>query len=107
SSRHAPASRRIGAMATKRPDLRRRAQAERAEAMSRDLVRSRRTVGRRDGVRLELDGRWLINFCGNDYLGLSQQFQVVDAMQNAAARDGVGGIGSHLVCGHHVAHEAL
>jgi 8-amino-7-oxononanoate synthase len=94
-------------MATKRPDLRRRAQAQRAEAMSRDLVRSRRVVGRRDGVRMELDGRWLLNFCGNDYLGLSQQFQVVDAMQNAAARDGVGGIGSHLVCGHHVAHEAL
>jgi 8-amino-7-oxononanoate synthase len=94
-------------MAAKRPDLRRRAQAQRAEAMSRDLVRSRRVVGRRDGVRMELDGRWLINFCGNDYLGLSQQFQVVDAMQNAAARDGVGGIGSHLVCGHHVAHEAL
>ncbi|GGJ95790.1 8-amino-7-oxononanoate synthase [Luteimonas terricola] len=94
-------------MATKRPDLRRRAQAQRAEAMAHDLVRSRRTVGRRDGVRMELDGRWLINFCGNDYLGLSQQFQVVDAMQNAAARDGVGGIGSHLVCGHHVAHEAL
>ena len=94
-------------MATKRPDLRRRAQAERAEALSRDLVRSRRVVGRRDGVRMELDGRWLLNFCGNDYLGLSQQFQVVDAMQNAASRDGVGGIGSHLVCGHHAAHEAL
>ena len=94
-------------MAVKRPDLRRRAQAKRADALARDLVRSRRTVGRRDGVRMELDGRWLVDFCGNDYLGLAQQFQVVDAMQNAASRDGVGGIGSHLVCGHHVAHDAL
>ena len=94
-------------MAVNRPDLRRRAQAQRADALARDLVRSRRTVGRRDGVRMELDGRWLLDFCGNDYLGLAQQFQVVDAMQNAAARDGVGGVGSHLVCGHHVAHEAL
>ncbi|MEN1971695.1 8-amino-7-oxononanoate synthase [Luteimonas sp. MJ204] len=94
-------------MAAKRPDLRRRAQAQRAEALARDLVRSRRVVGRRDGVRMEIDGRWLLDFCGNDYLGLSQQFQVVDAMQGAAARDGVGGTGSHLVSGHHVAHEAL
>jgi len=94
-------------VAARRPDLRRRAQAQRAEALARDLVRQRRVVGRRDGVRMELDGRWLLDFCGNDYLGLAQQFQVVDAMQNAAARDGVGGIGSHLVCGHHAAHEAL
>lgn len=94
-------------MAANRPDLRRRAQAQRAEALAQDLVRSRRVVTRRDGVRLEIDGRWLLNFCGNDYLGLAQQFQVVDAVQGAAARDGIGGIGSHLVCGHHVAHEAL
>ena len=94
-------------MAAQRPDLRRRAQAQRADALAHDLVRSRRVVTRRDGVRMEVDGRWLLNFCGNDYLGLAQQFQVVDAVQGAAARDGIGGISSHLVCGHHVAHEAL
>ncbi len=94
-------------MAAQRPDLRRRAQAQRADALAHDLVRSRRVVTRRDGVRMELDGRWLLDFCGNDYLGLAQQFQVVDAVQGAAARDGIGGISSHLVCGHHVAHEAL
>ena len=94
-------------MAARRPDLRRRAQAQRADALARDLVRSRRVVTRRDGVRMEVDGRWLLDFCGNNYLGLAQQFQVVDAVQDAAARDGIGGISSHLVCGHHVAHEAL
>ncbi len=94
-------------MAAQRPDLRRRAQAQRADALAHDLVRSRRVVTRRDGVRMEIDGRWLLNFCGNDYLGLAQQFQVVDAVQGAAARDGIGGVSSHLVCGHHVAHEAL
>ena len=94
-------------MAANRPDLRRRARAQRAEALAQDLVRSRRVVGRRDGVRMEIDGRWLVNFCSNDYLGLAQQFQVVDALQDAAGRDGTGGLGSHLVCGHHVAHEAL
>ncbi|MBB1473315.1 8-amino-7-oxononanoate synthase [Luteimonas sp. MC1825] len=102
-----PASRGGRPLAEQRPDLRRRVQSLRADALADDLVRRRRVVGRRDGVRLEVDGRWLLNFCGNDYLGLAQQFQVVDALQNAASRDGAGGVSSHLVCGHHVAHDAL
>ncbi|WP_159017036.1 8-amino-7-oxononanoate synthase [Cognatiluteimonas profundi] len=75
------------------------------EALGRQRVR--RTVTRRDGVRCEVDGRWLVNFCSNDYLGLSQQFAVTGALQHSAASEGAGGIGSHLVCGHHAAHEAL
>ncbi|MBX3712240.1 MAG: 8-amino-7-oxononanoate synthase [Lysobacter sp.] len=69
--------------------------------------RQRRTVTRRDGVRYEVDGRWLTNFSGNDYLGLAQHFAVVDALQSAAGRDGAGSGASHLVSGHHAAHEAL
>ena len=74
--------------------------------------RVRRTVTRRDGMRCHVldehgDGRWLLNFCSNDYLGLSQHFAVTDALQNAAAREGAGGIASHLVCGHHALHDAL
>ena len=66
-----------------------------------------RTATRRDGVRFEVDGRWLTGFCGNDYLGLSQHFAVVNALQDTAAREGAGGISSHLVCGHHAVHAAL
>ncbi len=69
--------------------------------------RPRRTVTRRDGVRLEVDGQWLTGFCSNDYLGLAQQFSVVNALQDAAAREGAGAGASHLVCGHHALHEAL
>jgi 8-amino-7-oxononanoate synthase len=75
------------------------------EALGRRRVR--RTVTRRDGVRCEVDGHWLVNFCSNDYLGLSQQFAVTGALQQSAASEGAGGIGSHLVCGHHATHEAL
>ncbi|MET1162000.1 MAG: 8-amino-7-oxononanoate synthase, partial [Pseudoxanthomonas sp.] len=42
-----------------------------------------------------------------DYLGLSQQFEVVSALQDGASRDGVGAGASHLVSGHHASHEAL
>jgi 8-amino-7-oxononanoate synthase len=90
-----------------RPDLHARIAAQRAQRAALGRARVRRTVTRRDGVRCEVDGRWLLNFCGNDYLGLSQQFAVVNALQDAAAREGAGGTASHLVCGHHAAHEAL
>ena len=64
-------------------------------------------IQRRDGVRVEIDGRWLTNFSSNDYLGLAQQFEVVAALQDAAARDGAGSTASHLICGHHANHDAL
>jgi 8-amino-7-oxononanoate synthase len=90
-----------------RPDLTARLHAQRALRDAQGRRRTRRTVSRRDGVRLEVDGQWLTGFCSNDYLGLAQQFSVVNALQDAAAREGAGAGASHLVCGHHALHEAL
>ena len=90
-----------------REDLVERAVARREEARTRQRLRTRRTVAHRDGVHVEVDGRRLLNFSGNDYLGLAQHFQVAGALQDAAAREGAGGVASHLVCGHHAHHEAL
>ncbi|HYG06215.1 MAG TPA: 8-amino-7-oxononanoate synthase [Stenotrophomonas sp.] len=90
-----------------RPDLHERIQSLRKLRTAQGRIRVRRNVSRRDGVRLEVDGRWLTGFCSNDYLGLSQQFEVVAAMQDAAAREGAGAGASHLICGHHALHEAL
>ena len=90
-----------------RPNLHERVQASRKLRIAQGRVRIRRTLTRRDGVRVEVDGRWLTEFCGNDYLGLSQQFEVVSALQDGASRDGVGAGASHLVSGHHAAHDAL
>lgn len=90
-----------------RPDLHERLQDQRKLREAQGRIRTRRTIGRRDGVRLEMGGHWLTGFCSNDYLGLSQQFEVVAALQDAASRDGAGAGASHLVCGHHALHEAL
>lgn len=84
-----------------------RIDAQRLEREALGRRRTRRTVSRRDGVGCEVDGRWLLDFCGNDYLGMAQHFAVVDALQDSAARHGAGGVASHLVSGHHAAHEAL
>ncbi len=90
-----------------RPDLLARLQDQRKLRQAQGRVRVRRSVGRRDGVRLEVGGRWLTGFCSNDYLGLSQQFEVVAALLDAAGREGAGSTASHLVCGHHALHEQL
>src|SRR5207342_837628 len=84
----------------------------RAERVAASRVRVLRTATHRDGARVEvLDSngtpRKLLNFCSNDYLGLSQHFAVINALQDAASREGAGGIASHLVCGHHAMHVAL
>ena len=90
-----------------RPRLHDRVAAARAQREAQARLRVRRSVTRRDGVRYEVDGHWLTAFCSNDYLGLAQQFAVVNALQDSAARDGAGGVASHQVCGHHATHDAL
>ncbi len=86
---------------------RERIEAARTARAATARSRIRRTVTHRDGARSVVDGRELLNFCGNDYLGLSQHDAVVGALQNAASREGAGGLGSHLVCGHHSLHDRL
>jgi 8-amino-7-oxononanoate synthase len=81
--------------------------AARVQRTMQARLRERRSITKRDGVRVEVDGRWLSNFSGNDYLGLSQHFGVIDALQSAAARDGAGASASHLVSGHYAVHDAL
>lgn len=91
----------------RRPSLHERVAAARSERDDRRRRRQRLTIERRDGVRVMVNGQWMIGFCSNDYLGLSQHFAVVGALQDEAARSGAGGVSSHLVCGHMRVHEAL
>ncbi|QNP39446.1 8-amino-7-oxononanoate synthase [Lysobacter solisilvae (ex Woo and Kim 2020)] len=95
-----------------RASWRERIAAARAERAAASRLRTLRPVMHRDGARMEVADasgkpRSLLNFCSNDYLGLSQHFAVVNALQDAASREGAGGVASHLVCGHHALHDAL
>ena len=47
-----------------------------------------------------VDGRRLINFCSNDYLGLAGDPRLAAAMSAAAGRWGAGSGAAHLVTGH-------
>jgi 8-amino-7-oxononanoate synthase len=69
--------------------------------------RTRRTVESAQGVRVVVDGRELVAFASNDYLGLANHPAIVAAARDGAARWGVGAGASHLVCGHFAPHAAL
>ncbi|CAA9890435.1 8-amino-7-oxononanoate synthase [Candidatus Methylobacter favarea] len=72
-----------------------------------NLYRSRRVTESPQGVNLQLDGRKLLNFCSNDYLGMANHPDVVKAFKTAANQYGVGSGSAHLICGHSFAHHAL
>ncbi|OQK16981.1 8-amino-7-oxononanoate synthase [Methyloprofundus sedimenti] len=72
-----------------------------------NLYRSRRVIDSVRGVNVLVDGRELINFCSNDYLGLASHPDVVASFRRAANQYGVGSGSAHLVCGHGREHHAL
>lgn len=78
-----------------------------AQKKAAGLYRQRRTLASAQGARVIVDGRELLNFCSNDYLGLASHPALVAAFAEAAGRLGVGSGASHLVCGHSTEHEAL
>ena len=54
-----------------------------------------------------VDGRELVNFCSNDYLGLARDPRLTAALCVAAKRYGVGAGAAHLVTGHTREHHEL
>ncbi|MDD2052569.1 8-amino-7-oxononanoate synthase [Pseudomonas putida] len=71
------------------------------------LYRQRPLLDSPQGPCVVVDGQPLLAFCNNDYLGLANHPQVIEAWQAGAARWGVGGGASHLVVGHSGPHHAL
>ena len=71
------------------------------------LYRSRKRIDSPQGVKIKLDGREVINFCSNDYLGLANHPQVIQAFKKGVDQYGVGSGSAHLICGHSTAHHAL
>ncbi len=84
-----------------------RMNAARAQREQHNALRRRRIIEAREGALVRVNGRDLVNFCSNDYLGLSQHLDVVSAFQESAAWNGAGSTGSPLVCGFHREHDVL
>lgn len=71
------------------------------------LLRRLRTIDSLDGIYVVSDGKRLRNFSGNDYLGLAQHGQLVEALIVGAKKWGVGATAAHLLGGHREEHAAL
>lgn len=84
-----------------------RLQAELAALDDQALRRTRRTLDTPCGPHATVDGRAMLAFCSNDYLGLAGAPQLAHALADGAARWGAGSGASHLVSGHYRVHDEL
>lgn len=73
--------------------------AELAELERLGLLRCPRVVDGARGAEVRVDGRRVLLFCSNDYLGLAADERLVGACQRALAEHGVGAGASRLVSG--------
>jgi len=71
------------------------------------LKRIRRSVGSACDPRMLVDGRPLLTFNSNDYLGLASHPQVLEALKEGVSVYGAGSGASHLISGHSQAHDRL
>lgn len=72
-----------------------------------NLRRRRRTISSSCSAVMEVDGRTMLTFCSNDYLGLASHSQIQSALQEGVALYGTGSGASHLISGHSKAHVQL
>jgi len=71
------------------------------------LHRQRREISGPQRPALTVNGQPLLSFCSNDYLGLANHPDNRRVLSEALNEDGLGGASSHLICGHHRAHQQL
>jgi 8-amino-7-oxononanoate synthase len=82
-----------------------------SEVERQHLTRRRRTIeafpAQDSRAEAVVDGRRVVDFCSNDYLGLSRHPALATAMSECAAMAGAGSAASHLVTGHGHEHQRL
>ncbi len=78
---------------------------ELAARQQQGLYRRRLISQSPQGVRPVIEGRQVLSFCSNDYLGLANHPRVKQAFKDAAEQYGVGSGSAHLVNGHSQLHH--
>lgn len=77
------------------------------ERKKKALYRNLKTLESPQQARVTIEGRELLSFSSNDYLGLANHPQIISAFKKAADQYGVGSGSSHLVSGHFKEHSML
>ncbi|NEX63245.1 8-amino-7-oxononanoate synthase [Noviherbaspirillum galbum] len=78
-----------------------------AQLDEQHLRRRRRIAETPCAPHVTVDGRPMLAFCSNDYLGLAAHPRIVQALREGALRYGAGSGASHLISGHSRAHALL
>jgi 8-amino-7-oxononanoate synthase len=78
-----------------------------SELAQADQFRVRRIVDGPQDASMVVDGKRVVNYASNDYLGLANHPKVVEAAMRALKRYGLGAGASHMVSGHMRAHHEL
>jgi 8-amino-7-oxononanoate synthase len=81
--------------------------AELAGLRDASQFRERRTLESAQGAHIRMDGRDIVSFASNDYLGLANDARVLAAAIEGVQRHGVGSGASHLLSGHFASHARL
>ena len=82
-------------------------QEELEELRAKDLYRKIRTLDPLQGAWARWEGRDILLFCGNDYLGLSRHPRVLQAAREALKSHGMGSGAARLISGSSGFHEQL
>lgn len=77
------------------------------ERAAQHLYRTRQPLDSPQQVQVKRSGQTYLSFCSNDYLGLCNHPDLVQALQQGVARYGVGSGASQLVTGYSQAHQQL
>ena len=77
------------------------------ELKAKSLYRKLRVLEDHQGTRAVFEGRKILLFCGNDYLGMSRHPRVIAAAHKAIDQYGVGARSARLIAGTTVAHARL
>ena len=78
-----------------------------SELAQADQLRARRIIDGPQDASMLVDGKRVMAYASNDYLGLANHPKVVEAAMRALKRYGLGAAASHMVSGHMRAHHEL
>ena len=71
------------------------------------LKRNLRQLSSKQGPKITIEGREVLNFCSNNYLGLADDERVGQAAIDCIQKEGFGSGASRLVCGNMASHRQL
>src|SRR4051794_15873024 len=78
-----------------------------SEIRSAGLAKDERVIASPQGTKINVNGRSVLNFCANNYLGLSSHPRVIEAAHRVLDERGYGLSSVRFICGTQDIHKEL